>query len=93
MKKRKAKNNFLNSVQRAFLSLLGLILSLIIIAILLYFMFNIYFKPASIFESGRKKDNYGKDAVSLIEKTKSKLKDIDEKLKQRSKEIEKTLHW
>jgi len=56
-------------------------------------MFNIYFKPASIFESSRKKDNYGKDAVSLIEKTKSKLKEINQKFKQHSKEIERALHW
>ena len=79
-------------MQRAFISLLGVILSLIIIAILVYFMFNIYFKPNFIFESGKKKDNYRKDTLGLIEKTKSKLKEINQKLKQRSKEIEKVLH-
>ena len=55
-------------------------------------MFNIYFKPNFIFESGKKKDNYRKDTLGLIEKTKSKLKEINQKLKQRSKEIEKVLH-
>ncbi|OQX79156.1 MAG: hypothetical protein B6D56_07645 [Candidatus Omnitrophica bacterium 4484_70.1] len=79
-------------MRQAFASLLGLILSLIIIAILLYFMLNI-FKPNFIFESSKKKGNYGKDAFSLIEKTKSKLKEVNQKLKYRSKEIEKTLHW
>jgi len=79
-------------VQRAFISLLGIILSLIIIAVLVYFIFNIYFKPNFIFESGKKKGNYGKDAFSLIEKTKSKLEDINQNLKHRSKEIKKVLH-
>ena len=79
-------------MRQAFASLLGLILSLIIIAILVYFMLNI-FKPNFIFESGKKKSNYGKDAFSLIKKTKSRLKDINQKLKHRSKEIERTLHW
>jgi len=80
-------------MRQAFISLLGVMLSLIIIAILVYFMFNIYFKQSFILESGKKKSNYGKDAFSLIKKTKSRLKDINQKLKHHSKEMEKTLHW
>ena len=80
-------------MRQAFISLLGVILSLIVIAILVYFMFNIYFKQSFILESGKKKGNYGKDAFSLIKKTKSRLKDINQKLKHHSKEMEKTLHW
>ncbi|MCD6134162.1 MAG: hypothetical protein J7J25_01380 [Candidatus Omnitrophica bacterium] len=72
-------------------------MALIVVAVVAYFIFNIYLSQSNTANYTPKDDSaleleYSRNNLGLITKTKAKTKEINQKLKHREQEIEKALH-
>jgi len=85
-------------MRSSFISLLSMAIALIVVAVVVYFMFNIYLSQSNTAnytpkdDSALELENYNRNNLGLITKTKAKTKEINQKLKHREQEIEKALH-
>ncbi len=85
-------------MRSSFISLLSMAMALIVVAVVVYFMFNIYLSQSNTANytpkngSALELEKHNRGNLSLIKSTKAKTKEINQKLKHREQEIEKALH-
>ncbi len=88
----RGKMKLINSRNYGFASLLGLVITLMIICVLVYFIFNVYFKMPGVDEETKEAfSQHGIDSSSyktILDSTQGKVQDLNKQLRDRTKAIE-----
>lgn len=91
----KRQYNQVRKYRGGFLSLLGMLISLIIVGLLVYFAFNAYFKvPVLDKQTEESVSKAGVDTsspVTIINSTRKTVDDINKKMLKQSQDLEKDL--